>query len=535
MRPQYLGVVVLLGLAARALGDGCYVPERAVLKIPEIPAQRAVLVWKDGAETLVIASALDSEAQRLGWLIPLPAVPQTIEKGTPGALKTLAFCIQPEITHDLREQLQWTAVFVVLGNLLLATYLFKRKRFLDLVVLLLLVFLLYSLLLSASAGRGSGATQAANVQVEKTATVGSYQISVLRPAQADALNAWLAENGFSSLPPAADATVSDYIARGWVFAAVKLTRSESGANAPHPLKMAFLAKEPIYPLRLTAIAGGTTDFEIFVVAPDRASCNSLTEVYCDRFSAADDEDGDPEAQRTLAGAATHRSIGHPDICALMWDGCVLAKFAGSLSASDMTDDIRFGWREFEPRQQHFYTAAGARAFAIKVFLCLAGGWLAGSMFLCRGTIAQPGGRKRYFGVVLLPAVGLLAAGAAVLFLLLPKLNDADVQISRGARSYYGFPQYLQSKVEYYLKEHPLVLWEPEDQIATHILDGLADTAANKTEMTNPFTGLPVTLEDSPGNLTVEKRDGKVMIRVFDRVGRALTIERPMPGGVPPGQ
>ena len=31
-----------------AFGDGCYIPERAFRKFPEIPAQRAVLAWKDG-------------------------------------------------------------------------------------------------------------------------------------------------------------------------------------------------------------------------------------------------------------------------------------------------------------------------------------------------------------------------------------------------------------------------------------------------------------------------------------------------------
>ena len=100
MRRQYLGVVTVLLFASSALGDGCYIPERAVRKIPEIPAQRAILSWKDSVETLVISSSLDSEAQKLGWIIPIPAVPQTIEKESPGGLKTLDFCIQPEITHN---------------------------------------------------------------------------------------------------------------------------------------------------------------------------------------------------------------------------------------------------------------------------------------------------------------------------------------------------------------------------------------------------------------------------------------------------
>ena len=64
-------VVAVLAFASDVFGDGCYIPERAV-ESPEIPAQRAVLAWKNGQETLVISSALDSESQKLGWIIPLP-------------------------------------------------------------------------------------------------------------------------------------------------------------------------------------------------------------------------------------------------------------------------------------------------------------------------------------------------------------------------------------------------------------------------------------------------------------------------------
>ena len=104
MRIQCAAALAVLFSASAAMGDGCYIPEHAVRKIPEIPAQRAVLSWKDGVETLVISSALDSEAQKLGWIIPIPAVPRVIEKESPGALKTLNFCIQPKITHDISPE-----------------------------------------------------------------------------------------------------------------------------------------------------------------------------------------------------------------------------------------------------------------------------------------------------------------------------------------------------------------------------------------------------------------------------------------------
>jgi hypothetical protein len=53
MRLRYSVVIGFLLPASVAWGDGCYFPERAVRKIPEIVVQRAVLSWKDGVETLV--------------------------------------------------------------------------------------------------------------------------------------------------------------------------------------------------------------------------------------------------------------------------------------------------------------------------------------------------------------------------------------------------------------------------------------------------------------------------------------------------
>ena len=54
MRLRFLVVIAFLLSGSVALGDGCYMPEHAVRKIPDIIAQHAVLSWRDGVETLVI-------------------------------------------------------------------------------------------------------------------------------------------------------------------------------------------------------------------------------------------------------------------------------------------------------------------------------------------------------------------------------------------------------------------------------------------------------------------------------------------------
>ena len=127
--------------------------------------------------------------------------------------------------------------------------------------------------------------------------------------------------------------------------------------------MTFSSKEPVYPLKLTAVAGGSTAFEVFVIADDRAACDLLKEEFCDRFTenkrAHLPEEEDPhETDMDFSGETTHWRIGHPAICALMWNNCILTKFAGTIDAGKMTSDIQFDWKRFKPYQQHFYTIQG---------------------------------------------------------------------------------------------------------------------------------------------------------------------------------
>jgi len=524
-------VIAFLLSASVAFGDGCYIPERAVRKIPEIVAQRAILSWKDGVETLVISSALDSEAQTLGWIIPVPAVPTTMEKATPGALKTLDFCIQPKITHDLLRVVRATIIAMFVANLLWGTWLFKRKRFGDLLLVVAILFVLTGLLLPALGTAGAGAaTKASSVQVEKTATVGSYAISILRPSRPDGLDGWLAANGFAALPEAAGSIIADYISQGWVFAAIKLTRGESGTNAPHPIKLTVASKEPVYPMKLTAIAGGKPGFELFVIGDDRAACDTLQEEFCDRFSKTENiEWPKPESPFLFSGQTTRCNIGHSAICSLMWQDCVLTKLVGNVDAASMTKDIQFAWKPFKAHQDHFFTQYGAGCVAVILFVVLVG---LGNMF-SMGHYAkwqvQPTGFAWYCTTRLFPVIACAAIVAGICFALLPKLGNSDVQIPWGWRH----AEYLLSNTfEDQLKNHPEVLARTESGIADFFLRSLHDIK-NETIIRNGITGGELKVEDSPGNFTIEKQTNpaiipnQVIVRVFDRTGMAVVKTFPI--------
>ncbi len=532
MRLRSLGVIFCLLSASVALGDGCYVPERAVRKIPEITAQQAVLRWKDGVETLIITSALDSQAQTLGWIIPVPAVPTSIEKTTPGALRTLDFCIQPKIIHDLSWAATPAVVLVFVANLVVAAWLFQRERLGCLLFLLVSLFVLYGLLLPAAAGVQSGGwtRKIPDVRVEKTAVVGAYAISVLRPSQPEGLNAWLDENAFARLPDAAGPIVADYIARGWVFAAIKLTRNEAGASAPHPIRLSFPSKEAVYPLKLTALAGGKPDFALFVIADARASCDQLAVEFCDRFVRYEDEERKgAETRARFSGKSTRCGVAHPALCGLMWDGCVLTKLVGSVDAGRMNKDLLPAWQPFRSHQERFFSQRGVASLMVVLFAVLVGGWNIVLMRDYAKGLARLSRVWLYCAQRILPAIALAAIVAGGCFAIVPKIGDAEIHVSSASRlTIYWHKR----KVSDALVKNPAVLTRPQEEIVAFLLQSLREAATDESPVRNSTTGTELKVEDSPGNFTVEKTPDKVLIRFYSSLGQPFVDAYPLAAGQP---
>ena len=166
-------------------------------------------------------------------------------------------------------------------------------------------------------------------------------------------------------------------------------------------------------MKLTAVAGGSPQFEIFVIGNQGIHANALEKEFSDRFVKRQHdarEDYNYEAQASFAGTASNLEIGHPGITSLMWDDCVLTKFAGTVDSKNMTSDMLFTWSPFEAYQQHFFTVSGATELALILFVLLTGGWCFVSMIVCEKRIKQANGFRWYAGRVLLPAIVLLALG-----------------------------------------------------------------------------------------------------------------------------
>jgi hypothetical protein len=103
---------------------------------------------------------------------------------------------------------------------------------------------------SAAGGSGGGGDSGPTVTFK--ATVGSFDVAVLQGGTADEVMKWLADNGYQE-NAAATPILADYLAHGYLFAAIKLTAG-AGVDEIHPIVIKYPGASPCVPLKLTAIA-----------------------------------------------------------------------------------------------------------------------------------------------------------------------------------------------------------------------------------------------------------------------------------------
>ena len=519
LRPisTYLALALLFFLlcGSTAQADGIYMPERVIRKIPEISAQRALIRWKEGAESLVISSALDSESQRLGWIIPLPSVPSAIAKADPGGLKTLNFCIQPEITNDLHDEIVMSLAFLLHVLLFTAVWLFMRESLLDWFLVWICFVILASMGIPAAMElRENLLAGASTVRIEKTVNAGAYEVAVLTSTNFGDLNSWLGENGFSAFPSAAEPIVARYIKDGWCFGAIKLSRDEKGANTPHPIQIDFKTKEVIYPMQLTALSSHSPHFELFVLGEMRADSSLLRTEFCDRFlTATAKADGWRPVREYPCFAAEHSNlkVGHPAICSQMWSGCVLTKLSGELTPLQMTDDLRFQWSQLHAYRQHLFTKRGSISSAFLCFAWMFGSYAFGSMVAFRKKIRQK--PWRFLTTNLLPAASICGLVSVACLCCLPKIETLEV------RRYFGNYRWaahdLSEGIDRQISGTPTLLQGSEHEISDAII---------KAQRFYPVIANKLSVESTPGNFTLEKRNGKITINCYDLIGYPFSNE-----------
>ena len=550
------GAVFLAAAPCAVLGNGGYVPEIAFPAMPQIPLQRALIVYRDGVETLIVESTFDSESPGVGWILPLPAEPTKIDVADPGMLTTMAVCLGPEVIHDLREELWW-GFFVLLFMLPLtckAVFLTEGVRLLD-GMLWLIVCLLFASMLGHA---GAGGAQSSNVTVLSTQKVGGYDVSVLRAGDPGALAAWLSKEGLTALSQDANAIVGEYIEDGWCFAVARLRRGAKGPATPHPLRVTFPAEKPVYPMRMTRIAGTLTHVELYVVAEQMSVADGFRIVSADRYAAwlLDSEekwfafrmrtggafifpgrlihfrdesrllkDFWPEGLPAFSGTGNRTALGQPGVMQLLWDGCIVTRLEADLSPEEMQTDVWIGRRALRAQHERVFSRRGRWQTAVCV-LAWGGVGLALNVIVLCNKRRRPGKAGGWTLGILLGLVLFGSVAAALSHRVVavgPSVTNWEVT---GRQRNFGLVanvMVIDGVLHAGTGAEELAAL-PEKIIERDLLDPDA--------LVNPFTGARMRYERSPGNFYVQSFGQDRWLCLYDRHGLEMPVAALPP---PPGE
>jgi hypothetical protein len=323
----------------------------------------------------------------------------------------------------------------------------RRSRVWLLVYVVLLTLCLASVLLPSLGGAGSSMAVGEGVTILSAQRLGDAEFTTLAAQDAAALSRWLELNSLRPLDSAAQVIVKDYVGRGWCFVVGKLARAGGGTNVPRPLVLTFPAKEPVFPMKLTALAGTTTRVELFIVGGGQAKAGAF---HC---AAADRMDPLPghgeEYSETYMGSETGMSVGSPDVVPRMWPGCLAAAI------------------------------------------------------LCKGG-RRPSRGEWKFVAALLAIVGV--AGAVTWFSMatIPVRPDSGHLYVQ-----YRWGRSLQTAAQPLAAEGVIRPGMTPAEVATIPQRMIDEQVISAEGVTNPFTGTRMRMERSPGNFYLRKRGGKI--------------------------
>jgi hypothetical protein len=205
------------------------------------PSQKALILYADGREDLVLSVRYEGSATEFGWVIPVPNRPEVD-------------VADPELFWEL-SILTWLEMPFPSGGAFVTSE-----------------------------------SQEPDVEVLEEKTVGPYDIAVLSAEEPTALIDWLNSNGYS-LPEAGEKIIDEYINKNWYFVATKIHPGEEAVGLAQgtiePLVVSFESDRIVYPLRITSLSSDYCEVLLYVfteqaIVPGQyqfLSLNNAEQVY----------------------------------------------------------------------------------------------------------------------------------------------------------------------------------------------------------------------------------------------------------------
>jgi len=477
----------LLMAPAGVLADGCFIPPTAFAKV-EIPDQRALIHYANGAETLVIDTSFKGEGTNFAWIVPVPSQPK-VEAATTGLFPTLQAIFQPEIIHNVDSYYKFA---IVIGAFVFSLVFTKRRggSIITTIGSWFMLLVLAGMLLPALGSVGVSIGTPGNVAVLERKTVGVYETATLASRNGGALLDWLNKNGFA-IPTNLTPGIRAYAGEGWDFVAskVRLDAPASEVVKAHPLSFTFKTDHPVYPLRLTAVGNESCRIDLYVFGQEEAAVPNFTVERCVLPQY-------PQTDERFYRDYDLTRIRHPLLRSLAARSTVATKLTAELSNAQMQKDGYISWIPYEEKRLRFYSCHGAAVLAsnISVSLLVMGllGWYCARAGI--GSVAQNVCRISRFAII----TGILCW--VPIYMALPKVpvNVARLPSLRVRYLHHAVASELQDMMG--SNPSPDLAWLRQQLQAGSPLR----KASDPINETNLFSGLPWRDEDSPGNCTVRQ-------------------------------
>jgi hypothetical protein len=183
------------------------------------PSQKAVILYADGREDLILSVRYEGNADDFAWVVPVPSRPN-VEVADP--------------------ELFWE-----LANLTREPVLYGSNGFLP----------------------GVGSYEGPGVDVLEEKVVGPYDVAILSAGDPASLTDWLNSNGYS-FPESGEKIIEEYIRNGWYFVASKISTGKEASGLAEgtiePLLLSFKTDRIVYPLRITSVSSDFCEVLLYV-------------------------------------------------------------------------------------------------------------------------------------------------------------------------------------------------------------------------------------------------------------------------------
>jgi hypothetical protein len=235
-----IAVLFLLSMpAAPVLADGCLFPDSVYRDLYE-SAQKAVILYGNSTEHLILSVSFEGDAEDFAWVIPLPAKPEIA-------------VTDAELFWELSD---FTATEIPGGKGGVGC-------------------------LGGFEGTTPGDHEGVDVIEEQV--VGPYATATLSATNATALADWLDANGYV-FPEEGEEIISEYIEREWYFVATRINAmvdvdlfgyeeepeeeptAALAEGAIEPIVLSFASDEIVYPLRITSLSATSPEVLLYVLA-----------------------------------------------------------------------------------------------------------------------------------------------------------------------------------------------------------------------------------------------------------------------------